>query len=111
MRLGFPCPYCEARSTAVKTKRVSVLSIEVGYRCTNLDCGHTFVAVIEAIRSLSPSAYARPDVNLPISRHVRRKWLTTQLDRSPVAAGGALDDEPACVANSNLDLFEEGAFG
>jgi hypothetical protein len=35
--------------------------------CTNLACGHTFVAQFAVVRTLSPSAAPRSDVHLPIA--------------------------------------------
>ena len=39
---------------------------EVYYQCLDLECGHTFVACLEVIRTLAPSARPRPGIHLPI---------------------------------------------
>jgi hypothetical protein len=106
MRLSFPCPHCDARSTAVKTRRISWKSIEVGYRCTDIDCGHTFVAVIEAIRTLSPSSRPRPGVNLPLGRHLTRTLLVTQMLHASEAEGGAINGDKPAVTGDLFDAIE-----
>ena len=34
--------------------------------CNDPECGHTFVAQVVIVRTLSPAAAPRPDVHLPI---------------------------------------------
>lgn len=34
--------------------------------CTNAACGHTFVVLAEAVKTLSPSAMPHPEVSLPM---------------------------------------------
>lgn len=36
--------------------------------CSNVGCGHTFIAVVEVIRTVSPSACPDPEVCLPMPR-------------------------------------------
>jgi hypothetical protein len=38
-------------------------------------CGHTFVANLEAVRTLSPSAMPNPAIALPISMHVKERVM------------------------------------
>lgn len=35
---------------------------ELYCQCTNLDCGHTFVSLVEVVRTLSPSSIPDPDI-------------------------------------------------
>lgn len=106
MRVTIRCPHCNARARAVKSREMTNVMREVTYQCTNVHCGHTYVAGLEVMRTLSPSATPNPAVNIPISSHVQRRLLSTQLDRAPVAPG-ADPDAPI----GNLDLFEEAAHG
>jgi hypothetical protein len=76
VRLGFVCWHCESRAVIRNQRWMSKTSMELSYACSNADCGHTFVCVIEAVRTLSPSAYpAPPGVVVPISSHVQRTAL------------------------------------
>ncbi|WP_343226347.1 ogr/Delta-like zinc finger family protein [Marilutibacter chinensis] len=59
---------------------------EVTYACRNFHCGHVFVCNLEAVRTLSPSAIPDPEVQLPLSSHVRRDMLAHQLQHHVEAA-------------------------
>ncbi|WP_442952774.1 ogr/Delta-like zinc finger family protein [Pelomonas sp. BJYL3] len=106
MRVTIKCPHCQSRARAVKSREMSVVTREVTYQCTNAHCGHTYVASLEVMRTLSPSATPNPAVTIPMSAHVQRRLLATQLDLAPVAPGRD-PDAPA----QNLDLFETAAHG
>lgn len=73
------CPHCKHATSARTSTQLSALYREVTYQCRNLICGHVFVAGLEAIRTLSPSAIPDPEINLPFSRHVRSRELAVQL--------------------------------
>ncbi len=95
MRMGFKCWKCGHRATSVKLRPMSPTLMEAGYQCRNIDCGHTFVVALEAIRTLSPGAYpSPPGIFVPLSKHVRRRELLSQLEHLPEAAGGALHEAP-----------------
>lgn len=105
MRLGFKCWKCGARATIQKVQTINPTLMEVGYACTNLDCGHTFVAGVQAIRTLSPGAYpSPPGVSVPISKHVARRRLMTELSLLPTAERGGFSPAPAHVGQT--DLFD-----
>jgi Ogr/Delta-like zinc finger len=106
MRVTIKCPHCDARARAVKSREMTRTMREVTYQCTNVHCGHTYVAGLEVMRTLSPSAMPNPAVNIPISAHVQRRLLASQLDLAPTAAG--IDPD---VPARNLDLFENVARG
>lgn len=106
MRVTIRCPHCRAKSRAVKSREMTLTMREVTYSCTEAHCGHTWVAGLEVMRTLSPSAMPNPAVNIPISSHVQRRLLATQLDVAPMAHG-ADPDAPA----RNLDLFEDAGHG
>jgi hypothetical protein len=44
---------------------------EIVYACNDPECGHTYVAQLEAVRTLSPSAKPKNHILLPISQHAR----------------------------------------
>lgn len=103
-RLGFACPHCQAQSTGIKTKVLSELLMEVTYRCSRITCGHVFVANVEAVRTLSPSSFHRPEVQLPLSPHVRRRSLSEMLSSALDATANDVDD---AARSRNRDLFME----
>lgn len=92
-RLGVHCWKCGSRGTSGKQIQVTPILIESTYSCTNPMCGHTWVAAIEAVRTLNPGAYPNPPgVAVPLSKHVRRADLMAQLEHLPEAASSALED-------------------
>ena len=60
------CPHCGTRCTSIKTRQLAPTCREITYQCANEACGHLFVATLEAVRTLSPSATPNPDVHLPV---------------------------------------------
>lgn len=65
------CPHCRQRAICRTSKRVSDLSRELTYQCTNVECGHTFVALEEIVRTISPSAVPRAGITLRQTTQVR----------------------------------------
>ena len=62
------CPHCGCNADIPASKQQSVL-VRVTYaRCTNYQCGHTFVTHTEAVRTLNPPRVANPLINLPLSQ-------------------------------------------
>ncbi|MEH6460379.1 ogr/Delta-like zinc finger family protein [Chitinimonas sp. JJ19] len=62
--MSIRCPHCGKTAHTRTSKQVSRLSREVYFQCSNLECGHTFVGVMEIVRTLSPSAMPNPEVRL-----------------------------------------------
>ncbi|MBI5917815.1 MAG: ogr/Delta-like zinc finger family protein [Nitrosomonadales bacterium] len=61
------CPHC-AKKAVIRTSRpISELTREYSMQCTNIMCGHTWVAVLSAIRTIVPSATPNPSVHIPRS--------------------------------------------
>lgn len=97
------CPHCASPCTIRSSEQMSVLTRQSFYCCVNAECGHTFVALTEIVRTLSPSATPDPSVNLPLSSHVRRDLLQATLEHAGVA--------PHCTRSTravNGDLFAMG---
>ena len=63
---SFDCPHCRARAIVRSSAQVTDLVRELDYACTNHHCGHTFVAQLEAVRTIVPSAMPNPTVHLPL---------------------------------------------
>lgn len=77
------CPHCKSIATIRSSYEVSDLTRESFMACRNTACGHTFAAITEIHRTLSPSSIPNPKVRLPLSVHVRRKDLCAQLKTLP----------------------------
>lgn len=93
VRLGWICPHCKGWSTIASQKPRSPLTVELGFVCRNIDCGHTYVGLLEIVRTLSPSSCPDLSVPLPLSSHVKREPLSALLGMAKEAPGGALDPE------------------
>jgi Ogr/Delta-like zinc finger len=115
-RFFVPCPHCGAASNSMKLQHVSRTTISLGYNCTNADCGHRFVAVAEAVRTLSPPAIPRPGVRLALDARIDRSGLAEALRTLPTAERLASDapqgpagsaPEPASAAPTD-DLAKAG---
>lgn len=69
--IGLPCPHCNHRVRAAKSRTMSPMFKEITYMCQNPDCGHVFVAGLEVLRTLSLSANPNAAVQIPLSQHAR----------------------------------------
>ncbi len=97
------CPHCKHPALKRNSMQITPLTRESLHYCTNPECGHTFVALTEIVRTLSPSATPDPSVRLPLSSHVRRDLLRATLDHAGTAEHQTQFTEPV-----NGDLFAEG---
>ncbi|MDN8662399.1 ogr/Delta-like zinc finger family protein [Stenotrophomonas indicatrix] len=66
------CPHCDAPAVVRSSCSLSRLLRESLLQCRNALCGHTFSAYTEIVRTHSPSACPRGDVDLPLSTPVQR---------------------------------------
>jgi len=90
-----PCPHCDARARVRTSSQETLLSRELRLQCENIDCGHTFVAQLEIIRTVVQSARPNPAVHLPVG--------------SPRPRHAANDDSPPLPANDEAPASEEAA--
>lgn len=67
MAVNIRCPHCDGTSKARSSRQLSKTMREIFYICMTPECGHTYVATLEVVRTLSPSAQPNPDINLPFS--------------------------------------------
>lgn len=81
---GTHCPHCSRPAMARTSRQITPTLRETTWVCRNEFCGHVFVTMTEAVRTLSPAAIPNPEVSLPFTPR-----------RAP-APGGQLDllDEP-----------------
>ncbi|MBV8271636.1 MAG: ogr/Delta-like zinc finger family protein [Cupriavidus sp.] len=56
------CPHCGANANIRSSRRISRITRELYCQCTNLECGHTFVGLVEVVRTVSPSATPDPEI-------------------------------------------------
>lgn len=98
------CAHCGAQAEIRTSEMLSPTMRETIYQCTNVECGHTFVASTEVVRTLCPSATPNPAVNIPISSHVRRDMVRVLLDNAGVAV-----HVPRYTLPVTGDLFAGGA--
>jgi len=66
--------------------------------CRNLECGHTFVCHLEAVRTISPSAQPHPGVFLPVTGLQKIK-AQISLNKTDGAAYCQADEDAAKVSN------------
>ncbi|UCV02326.1 ogr/Delta-like zinc finger family protein [Dechloromonas denitrificans] len=73
------CPHCGSDATIRSSRTFSEITREASVQCNNIECAHTWVAQISAVRTIAPSMTPNPKVYIPVS------------PRSPVAnkAGSA----------------------
>jgi len=81
MRITIRCPICSSRSVARTSRELSPTLREISYRCENDTCGHIYIAALEVIRTVVPSAIQNHDVQIPLSRQVRRQQLDNHRGR------------------------------
>ncbi|MFS1526251.1 ogr/Delta-like zinc finger family protein [Microbulbifer sp. 2304DJ12-6] len=72
MRIGLCCPHCGAKARARTSQQITPLYREIYFQCTDVECGHTYVAALSVLHSLSLSAKPNPEVNIPLSPRIVR---------------------------------------
>jgi len=75
-----PCPHCGHITRIRKTREYSRAYREITCQCLNEKCGCTFVASVEPVRILVPSAIPDPTVHIPLSEHINVKQLALSLN-------------------------------
>lgn len=77
-KIMFNCPHCGAKSLSRTSRFVSDLVRDVVFVCTDIECGHTFLAQLAAVRTISPSSKPRQGIFLPMSE-VKQKLIRDQV--------------------------------
>lgn len=65
--IGQHCPHCGQFATVRTSETVSEIMRVLYFQCRDFTCGHTWVAQMEAVRTITPPSIPNPRVNLPIS--------------------------------------------
>ena len=66
-QLGQRCPHCDTWATVRHRIELSATVRALYFQCRALFCGHTWKSHLEMVCTVTPSAVARPSINLPIS--------------------------------------------
>ncbi|WP_429109909.1 ogr/Delta-like zinc finger family protein [Aeromonas media] len=61
----FPCPHCGSYSTVRTSQRMSDLTVQARYRCSNDFCGYVFQVMSTVTGYYVPSALPNPAVLVP----------------------------------------------
>ncbi|MBR8361668.1 ogr/Delta-like zinc finger family protein [Burkholderia vietnamiensis] len=99
MRITIPCPHCGARTVKHSATEVSDLQCEMLFRCTDIECGHTFAAMLTAVRTVKQSAKPNANVQLPLSTSV----MSEAKKRQRTVGGGSQDK---AGSRRNLKLLD-----
>lgn len=65
------CPHCGGRAHIRTSRDLSEKTRELKIQCLNVDCAHSWVAILEAVRTIAPSMTPNPEVHIPLSQHTR----------------------------------------
>lgn len=82
LKITICCPHCDSKAIARTSRALSPTLRELVYACVDPECGHTYVAQLEVVRTLSPSAKPKKDIRLPIPAHIAAV-LKEQLELYP----------------------------
>lgn len=82
----FICPHCRSKATVRNSRQMTVTLRELFLICSNVQCGHTFMAGAEVLRTISPSATPDPSVRLPLGKNINRRAIVEQMNTLPEAA-------------------------
>ena len=69
------CPHCGGLSLIRTSKQLSKLVREANCQCKNLACGHTFIANVEVVRTISPAAFPDPLIDAELKQSAQSKVL------------------------------------
>lgn len=56
------CPHCDSRALIRSSRPLSRMTRELYCACTKIECGHTFMSLVEVVRTLSPSGTPNPEI-------------------------------------------------
>tara|TARA_R110002167_G_scaffold12963_4_gene54852 strand:- start:1678 stop:2079 length:402 start_codon:yes stop_codon:yes gene_type:complete len=62
------CPHCNSLAKVRDSVRLTALVKELRYQCSDLECGHTFVATLSIERTIVPSAKPNPRIRLAMGQ-------------------------------------------
>lgn len=81
-RWGRRCPHCKGPSKIRSSTQVTPVYSEQLRLCENPLCGHIWIDSVEATRTLSISSTPDPEIQIPLSRHIRRDQVVAALHQT-----------------------------
>ncbi|MEG3166638.1 ogr/Delta-like zinc finger family protein [Sphingomonas sp. LB3N6] len=95
---GISCPHCSGPAGIRNSAALTATVRHIRYRCENDDCGHVFVAELQVIRTIVPSARPNPEVRLPFSNpNVGRTRPVPANDDTRTPANDDVATSPAAI--------------
>lgn len=95
------CPHCDAPAVTRSSLPIAPLIREIYYQCTNVFCGHTFVATLEIVRTVTPSQTPRADVRLPmLTRGGNHRHIFPPDPQPPPQSANDDQDDPVNKPNT-----------
>jgi len=61
------CPHCASKARVSTSKKITAITREIYYQCSNIECGHTWASLLSAVRTIVPSRTPNPAVFIPQS--------------------------------------------
>lgn len=61
------CPHCGSTAVIRTSRAMTETCREASLQCENVECAHTWVAQIYAVRTIAPSMTPNPRVFIPLS--------------------------------------------
>jgi hypothetical protein len=77
------CPHCASKTEARFVETISHTVSEIVYRCEDDYCGHSFVARLETVCTLTPSKKPDPLVHIPLSARSKHAHAVRKQKLSP----------------------------
>ncbi len=92
--LGMNCPHCRARAQVRASTELTPTLRQVYFLCTNLACAHSWVATLEAERTIAPSGLPNPAINLPIMERRQVEAIHAALSGINEKQRSIFDEDP-----------------
>ncbi len=61
------CPHCSSKARISTSKKITPITREIYYQCSNIECGCTWASHLSAVRTIVPSRTPNPAVFIPLS--------------------------------------------
>ncbi len=69
------CPHCDCRGRVRSSETITPQHRKLYYQCSNVLCGHSWLATVSYEYGLSPSAIPNPKVTLPLRPMPRQQVM------------------------------------
>lgn len=80
--LGMNCPHCKRRAQVRTSLEVTPTMREVYFICSSITCGHSWVGVLEAVRTIAPAGLPNPLIDLPVMKRPEVEQVFDKLNPS-----------------------------